>query len=113
MDSMTVARLDESAAGCVLDGANHGWRITASAITYASAQDFPVSGVDAAVIRAFQSGDPDRDRDGSCAEYVSTMADEAIEWLNEHVAPEGHAFGWHDGDLMLWSDETWGDVDHP
>lgn len=111
MDSLTVARLPEStAAGCVFDG-NRGWRISADAIVYAHERGFPVTCVDLAVMGAFREGD--RDQDGTIGEYVHAMADEAIEWLNEHVTPEGHLFGWHEGDLMLWSDETWGDIDHP
>ena len=35
------------------------------------------------------------------------MADDAETWLNEHVAPEGYQFGWHDGEFFLWSNEEW------
>ena len=40
-------------------------------------------------------------------EMLTSAADDAEEWLNEHVAPEGYAFGWHDGEFFLWSHETW------
>lgn len=35
------------------------------------------------------------------------MADDAEKWLNEHIAPDGYAFGWHAGEFFLWPDETW------
>jgi hypothetical protein len=35
------------------------------------------------------------------------LLDGAVEWLNEHVAPEGFAFGWMDGDFFLQPDEWW------
>lgn len=35
------------------------------------------------------------------------LADEAETWLNEHVAPHGFSFGWHDGDFTLCHDEWW------
>jgi hypothetical protein len=111
MDTKTIERYLPADAGCVLDGANRGWRITSDVIILAHVHTFPVTSVDDAVIQAFREGG--LDVDGTCAEYVSAMADEAIEWLNEHVAPERHTFGWHEGDLMLWHEETWGDVDHP
>ncbi len=34
-------------------------------------------------------------------------ADEAEAWINEHVAPEGYSFGWHDGEWFLSSTEWW------
>ena len=41
------------------------------------------------------------------AEEVYSLADDAESWLNEHAAPEGYSFGWHDGEFFLWSTETW------
>lgn len=34
------------------------------------------------------------------------LLDEAEEHLNER-APKDHAFGWFDGDFMLWSAQSW------
>lgn len=47
-----------------------------------------------------------------CVSGQGGMADQATEWLNEHVAPEGAYFGFWEGDFMLqteqwWEDETW------
>jgi len=40
-------------------------------------------------------------------EAVVDMADDAENWLNDNVAPEGYAFGWHDGEFFLWTDADW------
>lgn len=38
---------------------------------------------------------------------LSEASDEVEAWLNEHVSPEGHYFGWSDGEFFLGSDEWW------
>lgn len=43
----------------------------------------------------------------SLPEYWTEVQNEAEEWLNEAIAPDGYSFGWWDGDFMLASDETW------
>jgi hypothetical protein len=35
------------------------------------------------------------------------LLDYAVDWLNDHVAPDGYAYGFHDGDFFLQSDEWW------
>lgn len=43
-------------------------------------------------------------------EYVTgqgLLAESAEAWLNANVAPDGWAFGWHDGEFMLWPDSDW------
>lgn len=40
-------------------------------------------------------------------EALYEASDAVEEWLNENVAPEGYAFGWHDGEFFLWSDYDW------
>lgn len=35
------------------------------------------------------------------------LVDQTEEWLNEHIAPEGYAFGWHDGEFFLWTTDEW------
>jgi hypothetical protein len=101
----TPVRFTVAETGCVLDGANRGWRIGADAIEYAGSWGFPVSAVDTAVIVAYRASE---DPDGTVGDYVQSMADEAIEWLNEHtVDTEECSFGWHEGSLMLWSAEDW------
>lgn len=41
------------------------------------------------------------------AEGLQEFGDEALAWLNEHVAPEGHSFDWSSGGVHLWSDDEW------
>lgn len=38
---------------------------------------------------------------------LSDTVDDAEQWLNSHVAPQGFSFGWHDGEFFLWSDSEW------
>jgi hypothetical protein len=35
------------------------------------------------------------------------LGDTAEAYLNEHAAPAGLSFGWHDGEFFLWSTEDW------
>lgn len=35
------------------------------------------------------------------------LLDYAVDWLNDHVAPDGYAYGFHDGDFFFQSDEWW------
>jgi hypothetical protein len=49
-------------------------------------------------------------REQLAAELVYNLSDEAEEWMNDNVAPEGFAFGWHDGEWFLWSIKEWQDV---
>ena len=40
-------------------------------------------------------------------EALTDSCDDVEVWMNDHLAPEGFAFGWHDGEFFLWSDEDW------
>lgn len=40
-------------------------------------------------------------------EALIDASDEVEEWLNEHIAPEGYHFGWHEGEFFLWSQSQW------
>lgn len=42
-------------------------------------------------------------------EFIHEIADEAEQWMNDNVAPDGHSFGWFDGEWFLWPYETWED----
>lgn len=42
-------------------------------------------------------------------EVIDNATDAAEEWLNDHVAPEGYAFGWFDGEFFLSRNESIGD----
>lgn len=38
---------------------------------------------------------------------LDEACDDVEAWMNEHVAPEGFSFGWHDGEFFLQSQEWW------
>jgi hypothetical protein len=38
------------------------------------------------------------------------QSEDAIDWLNDNVAEDGYLFGWHEGNLMYWSHESWQQV---
>lgn len=38
---------------------------------------------------------------------VMYVSEEAEDYLNENVAPDGYSFGWFDGEFFLWSFAMW------
>lgn len=50
-------------------------------------------------------------RKGLCFEIVTYLSEDAEHWLNEHVAPSEHSFGWHDGEWFLWPSKQWQSID--
>jgi hypothetical protein len=40
-------------------------------------------------------------------EHIIDAADSAEAWLNDNIAAEGHAFGWHDGEFFYMPNEWW------
>lgn len=49
------------------------------------------------------------DIDDGLAELVYDLGDEAVDWMNANIVPEGYAFGWWEGELYLQSDTDWED----
>lgn len=43
----------------------------------------------------------------SDGELVLELEDSATEWLNEHIADEGHTYGWHEGSYFYLSHDEW------
>lgn len=43
-------------------------------------------------------------------ESLVFCADDAEQWLNTEIAPDGYSFGWFDGEFFLQSDEWWSEV---
>lgn len=98
----TRATADE--AGCWLEG-SRGWRISGQVVRKAQEWGMPLSDDDDIVLRAFlddYADDP--------SEAIWEMADEATQWLNDNVAPEGYSFGFYDGEFFLWSESSWEDA---
>ena len=103
-----VIKADASAAGCWIDG-HWGQYGTARLVELAEAHGYS----DAEDIRVahkhLASMGPSTSPDLTDSEYEYLMDgdDSVTAWLNDHVAPAGHSFGWYDGEYFLWSTETW------
>lgn len=41
---------------------------------------------------------------------LDDAADDVTDWLTENVAARGYSFGWHEGELFLFSDAEWDEV---
>lgn len=41
------------------------------------------------------------------AGWVTYLADDALEWINENMVAPGLRCDWHEGSVMCWSDEEW------
>lgn len=95
--------------GCWIAG-HRGIYATSSLVRKAAEWGYPLNeddhrALDAydAAVEEIQLGDGMVNTD----DWVVELCDWAEDWLNEHVAPEGHAFGWCDGEFFLWTDEEW------
>jgi len=98
--------------GCVLEG-HRGWRITADALMLALDAGWTPSTIGTAELRAVLLTYVDSDDTQQTIEagqIISELDDEALAYLTEHFAPENASFGWHDGELMLWSSESWEEI---
>lgn len=91
-------QLTAADAGCWVDG-HWGWRGSYRLIQLA--HEFGWQEYTAAPI------DPDHALSGDGEEFIHDIADEAEAWMNNNVAPDGHSFGWFDGEWFLWSHSTW------
>ena len=80
--------------GCWIDGHWGHYGIT-RLIEIAGEYGFPRSQHDKVAIAAYVN-------DGEMEDEVIAIADDAEWWLNDQVAPDGWAFGWHDGEFFLW-----------
>lgn len=91
---MDIIKASSTDAGCWIDG--HWGQFGSSRL------------IEIAECYGFTFEPPtDSDCPGDIAEQIYEIADEAENWLNAHVAPEGFYFGWYEGEFFLWSAETW------
>lgn len=87
--------------GCLIDG-SRGIYMNNYLLGIAKANGWsPKNDVDAAICDNTPHGSPE-DEDA-----MVEIADEIVNWLNEHVAPEGCYIDWHEGELFCWPVETW------
>lgn len=110
---MTAVMQTPAEAGCWVDGA---WGTYAVAHLVERAREV---GYDNADVIALAERHMDEHRHGgiTCECFVpltvdeywalQEAADDVEEWLNEHCAPEGFSWGWHDGEFFLQSDAWW------
>lgn len=97
-----VQRISPDAAGCWIDD-RIGHYISAEVILTAAAYGWK----DEAAINAaerYNGNDPD---DEDLPQYVYCAAEDAVEWMNENVAPEGYMFGFHDGGFYMMTPDWW------
>lgn len=96
-------------AGCWIDG--HWGRFGSSRLlSIAESLGWPLASDSDLIIAINCHDDSTQDcgnPDCCCAEIVFDATDEAENWLNENIAPEGFSFGWYDGEFFLWSLESW------
>lgn len=119
-----TARITPTNAGCWIDEIN-GWESHAIVAEIAMGLGWLKGrnrkdtlyrrGEIRAIIRAYRNGsEATRFRAVEIDDVPGQMinqagiADEATDYLNT-LAPAGYAFGWHDGNLFLMSDEWWQD----
>ena len=95
-------------AGCYVDG-HWGQYATAHMIERATEFGFNDEEVEDIAARHLASIGPSDAPGITDDEYevLNDGADEAEEWLNANVAPEGYSFGWWEGEFYLWPNEQW------
>lgn len=104
---VTWDRVSPEDAGCWIDG-HHGQYATPMLCQLAIGQGMPMADADKMDVYAWlnQSRDVWAVTD-DVIENVVELSDDALVWLNENIAPDGYAFGWHNGEFFLWSIAEW------
>lgn len=109
-----ITRWSPEDAGCIFEG-SRGWRISAEVIRLAWNCGMPHDADDVLIVESFENQTTVILSDGTkvgngandsqnAADFIldqGGMTDNAETWLNENVAPEGFAFGFHGGEFFL------------
>ena len=98
-----ITRATAQDAGCWIDG-HWGQYAAVRLCELATAHGGPAF-LSYGVGEAMDSPVDARDHDGEM-----WAADDALSWMNDHVAPQGFYFDWCEGELFLWSDDDWAEV---
>lgn len=103
-----IERLTAKAAGCWVDG-HTGQYAVATMVKLAEDHGYRDDEICALAYRHLAENTPYDipPLDDDEHEKLMDAADEVEAWMNEHLAPEGFSFGWHDGEFFLWANETW------
>lgn len=110
--STTVVRLTPDASGCWIDGS---WGIygVPQMIIIAEANGYQLSDHDRLILEAYTYGIEsiklltETVNAGEAILMQGGIGDQVEEWLNEHIAPYGHRFGWREGEFFLMPMEWW------
>jgi hypothetical protein len=97
-----VVKATRGDAGVWVDGVR-GWMAEHHMIDLAVGHGWPITADDDRVINACRGQLYSVDD----SESLREIADDAEAFMNDHVAPLGYAFGWHEGDFILASEATW------
>jgi hypothetical protein len=77
-------------------------------VDLAVARGFPMDSADLVLHTwARFGGDPESQRHPNDPEHWMEVQVDVEHWLNDHIAPPGYHFGWHDGDFVMVSDAIW------
>lgn len=94
--------------GCIFDG-HRGQYIYGDIISLAVSHGMQLSALDAQEM-SIAARDSVLGAGVTATEAVIDIANEAEEWLNEHVAEDGHSFGWFDGEYFYQPDGWWSEA---
>lgn len=107
--SAVITKASPLDIGCWIEG-HRGHYATSGLVWKACDWGFEIDDSDRLALEAYEAGNDEIFHLGEKVEvfdWVVELADEAEAWLNDHVAPEGHSFGWMDCEFYLWTDEEW------
>lgn len=102
-----ATRWTEADAGLLIDGV-HGWYAIGAMIDLAVNNGYELGNSDTKAMVAFHTGaqkfESDLGGHLDASDWILNqggLADQALEWMNEHLAPEAHIFHWYDGNFYL------------
>jgi hypothetical protein len=102
-----IKRWTPADAGCLISS-GHGWRSVGYVIQMAMDNGYSDKASDRLAVTAFLDNRTTFTDSFGIEQDTSDwvldqggLADTAVDWLNEHIAPEGHLFHWHEGDFYL------------
>lgn len=93
--------------GLIFDGTAGQVANDCRVIDLAQRYDFPMSTMDSEAVVAYRNGPGhhnhtiDFDHAADIVTQQGGIVDDAVEWLNDHAAPDNHRFAWVEGDFML------------
>ncbi len=103
--TQSPAHLDEIQVGCIIDGSHqHPEDFSVAIVRYGETLGYEIDDKDLVHVLIRETGMIDRlpyGVAGEVAEHLSELSDEVVNWLNEHVCDDAHAFHVEESDLFL------------